>query len=375
MCDGLLLCGVAARCAGRHLSSSRKTGAVSRRNAAPPTGLALNGIEGTMATADQVKALIKSHAVGDDERFYAIAMQVAAQAARQGHSKFASDLRDLVDQAKSRAKAGPIGQRTKPVPVVQPRGELAGLLTASYPKTRLADMALDDRVRSRIDRVLVEQRQRDRIQEHGLVPIRKLLLIGPPGTGKTMTAAALAGELGLPLFTIQLDGLITKYLGETAAKLRLIFDAIQQTRAVYLFDEFDALGGERAAKNEVGEIRRVLNSFLQFLELDDSDSIVVAATNHPQILDRALFRRFDSVIEYVLPARDIAENVMRARLALLDTSQVQWSDVLDAAEGLSHADLTRACEQAAKNAILAHRKRVETSELVEAVRERRAARG
>lgn len=106
-----------------------------------------------------------------------------------------------------------------------------------------------------------------------------------------MTATVLAGELSLPLFSIQLHSLITKYLGETAAKLRLIFDAISETRAVCLFDEFDALGTDRASRNEVGEIRRVLNSFLQFIEHDDSDSIIVAATNHPGLLDRALMRR------------------------------------------------------------------------------------
>lgn len=325
-----------------------------------------------MATADHLKALIRSHAEGDDERFFAIALQVAAQAARQGHTKFAQELRDLVDQAKARPKAVSTGQRTRPVPIVQPRGELAGLLTAAFPKTRLSEMALDEPIRSRIDRVLLEQRQRETILAHGLAPLRKLLLVGPPGTGKTMTAAALAGELSLPLFTIQLDGLITKYLGETAAKLRLIFEAIRQTRAVYLFDEFDALGGERAAKNEVGEIRRVLNSFLQFLEQDDSDSIIVAATNHPQILDKALFRRFDSVIEYRLPSQGLIEDVMRARLALLDTSGVQWSDVVDAAKGLSHSDVTRACEHAAKNAILQHHTRIDTSELIEALSERRS---
>jgi SpoVK/Ycf46/Vps4 family AAA+-type ATPase len=205
-------------------------------------------------------------------------------------------------------------------------------------------------------------------------PLRKLLLVGPPGTGKTMTAAVLAGELSVPLFTIQLDGLITKYLGETAAKLRLIFEAIQRTRAIYLFDEFDALGSKRAARNDVGEIRRVLNSFLQFLEQDDSDSVIVAATNHPHILDRALFRRFDSVIEYRLPSEEIAEQVMRSRLALLDTSQVEWSEALEAAKGLSHSGLTRACEHAAKNAILQHHTRIDTVELVEALIERRAAR-
>lgn len=326
-----------------------------------------------MATADHLKALIRSHAQGDDERFYAIAMQVAAQAARQGHTRFAQELRDLVDQARERARSRAGELETRPVPILQPRGELAGLLIATYPKTHLSEMALGKGVRSRIERVLVEQRSSVRIHEHGLSPLRKLLLVGSPGTGKTMTAAALAGELGLALFTIQLDGLITKYLGETAAKLRLIFDAIRETRAVYLFDEFDALGAERAAKNEVGEIRRVLNSFLQFLELDDSESLIVAATNYPQLLDRALFRRFESVIEYPLPSRDVAERVLRMRLALLDTSHVDWNDVLVRSEGLSHSDLARACEQAAKNAILAHRRNIETFELTEALSERRAA--
>ena len=234
-------------------------------------------------------------------------------------------------------------------------------------------MALDGSVRNRIERIIVEYRQRATLREHGLEPLRKLLLLGPPGTGKTMTAGVLAGELGLPLFAIQLDGLITKFLGETAAKLRVIFDTIQETRAVYLFDEFDALGGERAARNEVGEIRRVLNSFLQFLELDNSDSLVIAATNHAQLLDRALFRRFDSVVEYLLPSRTCSEQVLKARLALLDTRGVDWAKVLAEAEGLSHADLTRAVEQAAKDAILAKRRQIETTKIIEALKERRRA--
>ena len=324
-----------------------------------------------MATADQVKALIRSHADGDDTRFYAIALQMAAQAARVGHSKFAQELRELVDQAKVRART----PAPRPVPIVQPRGELAGLVTASLPKTRFGQMALDAALDRRIDRVLLEQRQRSRLQEHGFRALRKLLLIGPPGTGKTMTAAALAGELGLPLFTIQLHGLITKYMGETAAKLRLIFDAIQQTRGVYLFDEFDALGGERTSKNDVGEIRRVLNSFLQFLEQDESDSLIVAATNHPQLLDRALLRRFDAVIEYKAPSAEVAEAVMRSRLALLDTTDADWAAAAAAAHDLSHADVASACEQAAKNAILADRNAIHTNELVEALKERRAIHG
>jgi SpoVK/Ycf46/Vps4 family AAA+-type ATPase len=326
-----------------------------------------------MATADQLKALISSHAEGDDARFFAVAIQVAAQAARQGHGRFAQELRDLVDRAKARAHAQPRGVN-KPVPVVQPRGELVGLLSAAYPKTRLADMVLDDGVRSRLDRVVLEQRQQTRLAAHGFDPLRKLLLVGPPGTGKTMTGSALAGELGLPLFTIQLDGLITKFMGETAAKLRLIFDAIQQTRAVYLFDEFDALGGDRGSKNDVGEIRRVLNSFLQFLEQDGSDSLVLGATNHPALLDRALFRRFDAVIEYALPSVRVAEAIMRARLGLLDTAHVDWAAAAKAADGLSHGEVVRACERAAKDAILAHSTSIERDTLLEALAERQTTR-
>lgn len=327
-----------------------------------------------MAKAEQIKALIRCHADGDDARFYAIAMQVAAQAARNGHGNLAQELRDLVDNAKAKSRALDTDRGPRPVPLAQPRGELAGLLTVSYPKTRIADMALDEALQERLGRVIREQRQRERLRSHGFSPLRKLLLVGPPGTGKTMTASALSGELGLPLFTIQLDGLITKFMGETAAKLRLVFEAIASTRGVYLFDEFDALGSQRGTGNDVGEIRRVLNSFLQFLEQDDSESLVIGATNHVSLLDQALFRRFDAVFEYELPSAEIAVEVMQARLALLDTQGVDWEMAAKTADGLSHADLTRACEQAAKDALLNNTTVLETGGLVAAVEERRSVR-
>jgi SpoVK/Ycf46/Vps4 family AAA+-type ATPase len=324
-----------------------------------------------MAKAEQIKALVRCHAEGDDARFYAVAMQVAAQAARSGHGNLAQELRDLVDKAKAKSAAS---RPARPVPLAQPRGELAGLLTSGYPKTRLTDMALSETLSDRLERVVREQRQRERLRSHGFSPLRKLLLIGPPGTGKTMTASVLAGELGLPLFTVQLDGLITKFMGETAAKLRLVFEAIAETRGVYLFDEFDALGSQRGTGNDVGEIRRVLNSFLQLLELDDSDSLVTAATNHVGLLDQALFRRFDAVFEYELPTPAIAAEVMKDRLALLDTQAVDWDAAMASAEGLSHAELTRACEQAAKDTLLNNTTVLKAEDLVAALDERRLMR-
>ncbi|WP_437678534.1 AAA family ATPase [Sorangium sp. So ce131] len=318
-----------------------------------------------MATAEQLKALLKSYSEGDEERFFATAMQVAAHAARQGHGKLAQELRELIDAAKVKGPSRR-GERA-PVPVVQPRGELAGLLSVSYPKTRLSDMVLEQQFRARLERILLEQRQREKLLTHGLAPRRKILLVGPPGTGKTLTARALAGELSLPLFAILLDGIITKFMGETAAKLRLVFDALQRTRGVYLFDEFDALGSHRTSQNDVGEIRRVLNSFLQFLEQDESESLIIAATNHPELLDRALFRRFDDVLEYSLPDDELAEQMLRSRLALLDTERVDWARVVSTARGSSYAEIVRVCDDAAKDAVLSDRAKVTTQDILDAL--------
>jgi len=324
-----------------------------------------------MTTARHIMTLLKSHIAGDEDRFLATAMQLAAHEARQGHGKLAQELKDLIDTAKSSDTK--IAKNGRPVPLVQPKGELAGLLHARYPDLRLTDMILPDSLHARLQRVLGEQRQQASLREHGLTPRRKLLLVGPPGSGKTMTASALAGELHLPLFTIVLDGLITKFMGETAGKLRLVFDAMQATRGVYFFDEFDAIGARRGERHDVGEIRRVLNSFLQFLEQDDSQSLIIAATNYPELLDKALFRRFDDVIEYTPPDRSLIEALLRARLDRFDTRGLAWNEAVSKAERLSQAEITRAADDAAKTIILRGGKRISSEALIEALTERRQA--
>jgi len=316
-----------------------------------------------MASADQLKALLKSHMDGDDQRFFSVAIQVAAHEARLGHGKLADELRTLVDEAKKRRSVAPI-------PIARPRGELSGLLHVSYPKTRLSSMILGESLAKQIERVIREQRHAGRILEHGLSPRRKLLLAGPPGTGKTLTAAAIAGELGLPLMQVRLDGLITRFMGETAAKLRQIFDSTVQTRGVYFFDEFDAIGSHRGIANDVGEIRRVLNSFLQMIEQDSSHSLIIAATNHAEILDPALFRRFDDVLHYELPGAEQISDLLQARLAGFADKGIRWEDLAKAAISLSYAEISRAADEVLKDALIHDRELVSEEEVRSMLEER-----
>jgi len=310
-----------------------------------------------MASADQLKALLKSHLEGDDQRFFSVAMQVAAHESKMGHGKLAEELRSLIDEAKRSKGTG------QPVPINRPRGDLANLLGVSYPKHRLSEMILDESLEGQIQRIVREQRHAARILAHGLSPRRKLLLVGPPGTGKTLSASVLACELGLPLFQVRLDGLITKFMGETAAKLRQIFDATDQTRGVYFFDEFDAIGSQRGLTNDVGEIRRVLNSFLQMIEQDTSHSLIIAATNHPEILDHALFRRFDDVLHYELPDTKQIALLLKMRLTQSATKGVSWKRLSELAAGLSHAEVTRAAEEVLKESLIQSRDRVTEADI------------
>jgi SpoVK/Ycf46/Vps4 family AAA+-type ATPase len=315
--------------------------------------------------------MLRSRAEGDEDAFFSIALQVAASEARQGRRETAQEMRAEIDKARARSSRG----ASVAIPFAHPRGSLEGLLEMREARYRLKDVVLNDRLVARFADILRQQRKRDWLREHGKTPNRRILFVGPPGSGKTMSAEALAGELHLPLFTIRLEGLITRYMGETAAKLRLIFDETAKRRGVYLFDEFDAVGGQRTATNDVAEMRRVLNSFLQFMEeASSTDSVIICSTNHPSLLDRALLRRYDQVLEFDAPTSAQIKQLITANIGPMKVMRPAWIKIIHAAEGLSQSEIVRATDDAVKTAILDERKQLNTEDVVDRLQERHAMR-
>jgi SpoVK/Ycf46/Vps4 family AAA+-type ATPase len=325
-------------------------------------------------TIRHILALLDSHAEGDEERLLSIALSIAAAQARAGHADDADALKKAVQRVRE-ARRGPSPMGATPIPLARPRGELQSIVESSYPKTKLSNMVLALAAAEKLARVVRQQEARAMLREHGQTPATHLLLIGPPGTGKTMTSAALAAELRLPLFSIKMESVFSRYMGETAGKLRLVFDQVASVRGVYLFDEFDAVGARRGDPNDVGEMRRILNSVLSFMEEPNStDSIVVAATNHVEILDHALARRFDEVVEYNLPSADEGMAILKARLGKFKLAVKAMKEVREDLGGLSQGEIVRAADSAVREAILEGHTDISTNHLVDMLRDRKALR-
>lgn len=313
-----------------------------------------------MATANQLKMLVKSHFEENDEKFNTIALQIAAHEARLGHTNLANDIRKIIESSKNNKP------RLKNID-----SNLQGLFLEIYPQERLSDLVVSPQIKERIERIIHEFTYKDKLFKHNLENRRKILFSGNPGTGKTMTASIIANELRLPIYVVLMDKIVTKYMGETSAKLRQIFDFIKDVPAVYLFDEFDAIGGQRGKDNEVGEMRRVLNSYLQFLERDHSDSLIIAATNNLELLDQALFRRFDDVIRYQLPTDNEKLQLLKNRLNG-NLSNKEIKDLLPELTSLSHAEINQACLDVIKTSVI-YDLPIKFDLVVKTIRERKSA--
>lgn len=296
-----------------------------------------------MIKIDQIVALIQSHVNHDDEQFRTIALQMSADEARSGHSVAATKIHKAVSTV---SKSSTFNLRVL-------NGDIADLFIVGEKRFSLSDMFLPDETKAKVKRIISEYLSQDKLHQYNLDNRRKVLLYGKPGTGKTMTAEVLAKELNLPFIIVRTEKVISKFLGETGLKLSKVFDVINKVQAVYLFDEFDAIGSQRGMENEVGEQRRILNTFLQMLDRDQSHSLVIAATNNVDVLDKALFRRFDDSIEYKLPTE--AQIVPMLKELFCDNDRIDIYSLSAKFVGMSQAEIKKICQNALKDSILSEK--------------------
>lgn len=298
-----------------------------------------------MATADQILSLIRNHLNNDDTQFRKVALQISAVEARSGHAIVARTIQELLNQKKTSLGT---------VRLVSKNKDIDDLLLQVDTYDDMTSLVLCQELKEKLDRVIKEYLKKETLSKYGLANRRKLLLYGASGTGKTMTASALAKEFNLPFFVVRTEKVVTKFMGETGQKLGRIFDFINEVPAVYLFDEFDAIGSQRGMDNEVGEQRRILNTFLQLLERDDSDSFIIAATNSIESIDKAMFRRFDDVIEYKLPDRE--QRLALLREYLYTAKDLDFSSAEPLFDGMSHAEIKMVCSDIFKESLLNDKK-------------------
>jgi SpoVK/Ycf46/Vps4 family AAA+-type ATPase len=302
-----------------------------------------------MPNAELITEMVRAHYTGDQRRFGNLLNQYIASESRAGHVRLAQRLRDL--RAEGESVREPAG---RPTQLARAPRDLEHVLSVGYSDVRLSDLVLSTENHHALRRLISEQRAADTLAQHGLRPRRRLLLHGPPGCGKTMAAQAIAGELRVPIIRVRLEIVFSRYLGETAATLTEIFAEAGRVRGVYLFDEFDALGRTRLDDNDIGEVKRVVTTFLQLLDTStDTDSILVAATNVGASLDRALFRRFDDVLELPGPTREQAAELLSRLMRQWDAKP--GNQILEAASGLSFADIHAVVDDVRKETILGGR--------------------
>jgi len=250
-----------------------------------------------MPRADLIVKLVRAGTQGDQNMFRSTVEAIAAEERAKRHTLLADRLEENL-----RAVAAP----PKAPEVVRAfDGGHGGLLYEIQPKRSLDSILLADEVRAASRELVEEQQRQDLLRSYGLEPRHRVLLSGPPGNGKTTLAEGLAYELMVPLFVVRYEAVVGSFLGETSGRLKRLFDFVRTHRCVLFFDEFDTLGKERGDTHETGEIKRVVSSLLLQIDALPSHVVVITATNHAELLDRAVWRRFE--LRLTLPAPTLAQ--------------------------------------------------------------------
>ena len=304
-----------------------------------------------MASGKLLRKLIRSGSEGDLDAFRGAAKQVIEEERQKHHHLLADDLEAILYGRSRTLSSLALRQVRQPIPEDRERG--IPLLTVRDPVCSLVDVVLSPENLSLVKEILREHNREEVLKAHGLRPTDRVLLCGPPGCGKTLTAEAIAAELGRPFAIVRTDSVVSSFLGETAANLRKVFEFASKSPMVTLFDEFDALGKEREDASEHGELRRVINAVLQMFDAYEGRSLLIAATNHEGLLDTAIWRRFEEVLFLKPPTPAQLRRLLAVKLrGVRHEFDVQKIVDLGWFKGVTHADVERVLRRAVKETVL-----------------------
>lgn len=289
-----------------------------------------------MARADLLKKIFSSFNSNDRELFTRAAHEIIKDERKKNHSILANDLEMILNEKNKKFNHSLPSMKTV---VMQNTDKDVQLVEIIYPDKYFDDAILQSQTIIQLEEVIKEFQNWDILISNGVPPISKLLFYGPPGCGKTLCASIIAAEIGIPLMYVRYDALVSSYLGETAANIRKVFNLAKTDSFVILFDEFDAIGHSRSDMAEHGEIKRVVNTFLQQLDNFKGRSIIIAATNFERSLDYAIWRRFDDTIRFDLPTNEEKIKLFLLRLKQFNGPSHIFQTYLNSLETFSHADI------------------------------------
>ena len=306
--------------------------------------------------SELLKNLFQSFLDDNSDSFFDVANEIINNEEKKKHHLLANDLKKIIKSKKQtqfQLNNNFTEKYKTNIPIPRDAEKGFPLLEINENYYNLDDVILNDELKTKLEYVIEEFNQMEILATYGLNPKQKLLFCGPPGTGKTLTSHVISSVLGYPLVHIRFDSIVSSFLGETATNLRKIFDFIEQGEWVVLFDEFDALGKERDDGSEHGELRRVVNAVLQMMDSYDGKSIIIAATNHEQILDSAIWRRFDEIIEFPVLGKNQLQGLLQLKLRGVRREFDLDSDELhNIFNGKSPAIIERIIRRAVKRMIL-----------------------
>lgn len=304
-----------------------------------------------MTNSELIKQLFLSFNNKDNEAFVQAAREYIEREKRKKHTIVAKELEKALYQTTGIADSQRRFKQNLPIPRDTEKG--FPLLEIQYFELDFDNLILSQETKGQLERIIREFKDADILATYNLNYKKKILLCGKPGTGKTFSVQIISSVLNIPLVYIRFDAIISSYLGETAGNLRKVFDFIENGTWIALFDEFDIIGKNRDDNHEHGEIKRVVNNFLQMLDNFKGDSILFAATNHQNMLDSAIWRRFDAVIGYELPDEATRKHLFERYLRPIKRDKkINIDKAAKISQGLSPADIKMISIEAMKSAII-----------------------